>query len=78
MIVNPYLQALSIGTRPPGAPGQGTTCRFSGSYQVVMSSNFQKTSKKNKQHGLRAAYFQNCFQNIETTDFDGSSGYCIS
>jgi hypothetical protein len=75
MIVNPCLQAPSIGTRPPGAPGQGTTCRFSGSCQVVMSSNFQKMNQKNKQHGLRAAYFQNYFQNIETTGFVGSSDY---
>jgi len=56
-------------------PACDLTCNFSGFYQVVMSSKFQKTSKKNKQHVYCAAYFQDCFQNTITTDCDGNTGY---
>jgi hypothetical protein len=50
MIANPYLQSPGINARPPGVPSHGTTCKFSGSYQVVMSSEIQKLGTKNKQH----------------------------
>jgi hypothetical protein len=39
------------GTCSSGVLEQNATCNFSGSYQVVMSSELPKTSKKNKQHG---------------------------
>jgi hypothetical protein len=78
MIVNPYLQALSIGTRPPGAPGQGTTCRFSGSYQVVMSNDLPKNKQKNKRHVDCVACSQNCFQYTKTIAYVENTDYLPS
>jgi hypothetical protein len=51
------------------------TCNLSCVYQVVMSIQLQKNTQKNKQHGLRVAYFQNCCREIETTVFGGNTYY---
>jgi len=51
---------------------QCLTCKFSGSYQVVMSSEMQKRAIKNKKDAHYERHFQNCFVNIETKVYVGN------